>query len=386
MKSGFPVFFRLLKRTVIHTKGTQARMSPKRLAVMSVFLPVLFTVQVIHWIGFFLDEIFFRGYRKVEITEPLFIVGVPRSGTTMLHRVLSRDTDRFTTFTLWELLFAPSIAERKFWFALNRLDRAVGRPFGRLVGAIERGSFKHLDNIHGISLRDPEEDFLVLVPIFACFLLILPFPFPEELWHLAYFDELTPNADKQRIMTFYKRCVQRHLYVHGTEKRFLSKNVSFSPAVDALNDTFPDCRIICNMRSPFYVIPSCLSSMTLAAAMFDNDTQGTVFRDQLLDMLRCWYKHLTSRLPCWPRNRYVFVTLDELSDNPQGVVRRLYDHFGYTMSSSFNDCLQAEHERQRGYTSNHRYSLEQFGLTADEVFEDFSYVFRRFQFDSQFQP
>ncbi|MEM6704121.1 MAG: sulfotransferase, partial [Acidobacteriota bacterium] len=53
-----------------------------------VFLLIFVPLQCVHWLGFLLDELFYRGYRRVRIERPLFILGLPRSGTTHLHRTL----------------------------------------------------------------------------------------------------------------------------------------------------------------------------------------------------------------------------------------------------------------------------------------------------------
>ena len=385
MKRSLRIFYRLVKQTLFQHKGTQARLTPKRLAVMLVFLPVFFIIQAIHWIGFFLDDIFFKAYRDIVVKEPLFIVGVPRSGTTFLHRVLAKDTERFTTFTLWELLFAPSITERKVWFGLGRLDRLISSPFARCIAWLESVAFQHLDSIHRISLNAPEEDYFTLVPIFACFLLVLPFPCSEDIWKLAYFDNRHTPGEKQQIMGFYRSCLQRHLYVRGPEKQLLSKNVAFSPMIMALSDTFPDCKVICNIRSPFSAIPSLISSMISGARIFDNDTQGYVFRDQLLNMLEYYYQHLTETLPNWLEDRHAFVTMEDLKDNVQEVVKRIYDRFGYPITPAFEHQLQQEHERSRQYASQHTYSLEQFEIPPQRIANDFAYIFKQFRFSSTYK-
>ncbi|WP_166805004.1 sulfotransferase [Nitrosococcus wardiae] len=89
-------------------------LSWRRALVMVAFLPVFGLVQGLHWLGFLFDEIFFRGYRKVSVFQPLLVLGPPRSGTTLLHRVLAQDS-QFTTFATWECLFAPSVTQRLFW-------------------------------------------------------------------------------------------------------------------------------------------------------------------------------------------------------------------------------------------------------------------------------
>jgi hypothetical protein len=380
MKSRLGLYVRLVRLALRNLKGNGARLTTKRLAVMSLFLPTFLIVQTVHWIGFLLDDIFFRGYRGVEVKTPLFIVGVPRSGTTFLHRVLAKDAERFTTFKLWELIFAPSVAERVFWITLGKLDRMVGNPVARLIARLERKAFNQIDNIHCVSLNAPEEDYLTLVPIFACFLLVLPFPLSEDLWQLSYFDDQLPESSKNRIMAFYKSCLQRHLYVRGADKCILSKNPSFSPMVKALNDTFPDCQIICNVRNPLYVVPSLLSSMMAGARIFDSDPEDKIFRVRLIDMLKYYYRHLTTTVSLWPQHRQVFVTMEELQADVVTTVKKIYVRFGYSMPKYFEESLQSEYQQARNYRSRHKYSLEQFALTPDTIFEDFSEVFAVFKF------
>ena len=66
----------------------------------------------------------FPGYREVEIRDPVHVVGIPRSGTTYMHRALAAHPG-FTSLRKWELLLAPSVTKKKFFFLLlGRLDRA----------------------------------------------------------------------------------------------------------------------------------------------------------------------------------------------------------------------------------------------------------------------
>ena len=91
----------------------------QRLLVVALALPPFACLQLLHWIGFALDEILFRGYRDIEIRQPTFVLGVPRSGTTFLHRLLAHDP-QFTTFSTWECFFAPSISERYVCLELTK--------------------------------------------------------------------------------------------------------------------------------------------------------------------------------------------------------------------------------------------------------------------------
>lgn len=367
-----------LRRTFLAHRGTQARMTPKRLAIMLPFFIALLVLQTMHWIAFVADEILFAGYKSVEIRRPLFIVGVPRSGTTFLHRLLSEDRDTFVTFSLWELILAPSIAERKIIHGLASLDRRIGSPIGSLVRLLERTAFSGLDDIHGTSLSDPEEDYLTLLPVYACFLMILPFPFPEDLGHLAFFDDQTPDQDQERIMAFYKTCLQRHLYVHGTGRTLLSKNVSFGPMLETLTRVFPDARVVGTVRDPLSAVPSHISAMLEGAAFFDNDTRGDAFRDQMIDVQRYAYTHLAEVLPRLPRERRVLARMEDLHADLAGVVRRIYARFGLTVTPAFSEILDHRARIQKTYRSRHRYDPARYNLSAAEIFRRFHDVYPRF--------
>jgi hypothetical protein len=378
--ASYRAFFRLFYRTFFRSRNTQARLTPKRFLVMAGFMPLLFFVQTMHWLGFLLDEIFFRGYRSVTIDEPVFIVGVPRSGTTFLHRLLAEDRERFTTFALWELVLAPSVAERKFWLLLARLDRFVGAPFARLIGRVERGLAAGLEDIHRISLTDEEEDYFLLVPVFACFLLILPFPFPDEMMRLAFFDDQVPEGEKNRIMDFYRSCLKRHLYVKGRERPILSKNVSFSPMIQTLGETFPDCRIVATVRNPLEAVASHISSMMAGAAVFDNDTRGHAFRDQMIAVQRYAYTHIKEAAAGVSRDEPVTVRMEDLKSDLAGTIEDLYERLGFSMAPGFSAYIREQDVRQKSYKSGHSYSLSSYGLSPEMIFEEFSGVFETFDY------
>lgn len=372
--SGFKQCLRLLWLTLLHSGGTSARPTLRRIGVITVYIPLLLLAQACHWVGYLLDEVFFRKYREVKIRAPFFILGLPRSGTTLLHRMLALDTENFTTMRLWEMLLAPSITERKLLTALAALDRVLGGLGHTLLRAVDRRFFAGGKKLHNISLFQPEEDDLVLLPVFSSAFLLLPFPFPQALWHLVRFDHMTPEVEKRRIMSYYRRCIQRHLYVHGPEKHFLSKNPSFSSRIDALGEYFPDARIICNVRDPLSAVPSMLSFMHYTWACFDNDPRGYEFRDRLLEMAEHWYRHSIERLAGWPESRCAVVSYDELTADPYGTTVDLYARLGLEITPAFDARLREACARSQAYRSEHTYSLEQYGLTPADIMDRFGLV------------
>lgn len=353
----------------------------KRQLLLLFLVPAFLLLQVLHWIGFTLDGLFFRGFRDIEIREPLFIVGLPRSGTSFLQRVFARDSDRFTTLRLWELILAPSITERKLWLSLGALDRLLGRPFTRLARWGEGRGFRWLEAIHEVALDDPEEDFFLLLPIFACFLLVVPFPYQEALWELGRFDEL-PDSRRKPIMAFYRAALQRHLYLAGPGKQLLSKNPSFTSFLRSLLETFPDGKFLCCVRDPVEVVPSQLSSVRAGATFFGYDVGDPKIRDRFLNLLEFYAEHALSTLPELPRDQHAWVPLGEMRKDVRDFVLSVYERFDWEPSPDFQERLAEDARRGRGHKSRHSYSLEEFGLDEEEVRSRFRGLNARFGFDS----
>ena len=123
----FKLAFRVVRKSLFAGKETDGRLTRKRLSAMMIHFPFYVINQAINGFCLLLDEIIFPGYHDMAVTDPVFIVGFPRSGTTYIHRLMATD-DQFTTIRLWEILFAPSISQKKIFQALGRLDRKLGDP------------------------------------------------------------------------------------------------------------------------------------------------------------------------------------------------------------------------------------------------------------------
>lgn len=378
MKTRLRLLARLLGRTFCPGRDSPARLTFRRALIMALWTPLFVLLQLMHWAGFLLDDLFFRGYRRVQVREPVFIVGVPRSGTTLLYRILAQDSERFTCLKLWELLLAPSVIERKVYLGLAAVDRIMGGPLAGLAEKLQQRVFGTIEGFHALSWDAPEEDYFLLLPIAACFLLIVPFPFWAELGHLAYFDRQVPPAQQRFILSFYRACLQRHLYVNGPHKQLLSKNPSFSGMIEGLNAFFPDAKFICTLRTPLAALPSLLSTMAAGTQMFGSDPHHAGFQQNLTNMLHYFYHHLMDVLPQLPAERHIFVTMQTLKSNARRTVYEIYRRFGWRPSTSFDRRLRREARRARSFKSRHTYSLARFGLEQQSVCEKFSRVFEHF--------
>ena len=124
------------------------------LAVLCLAVPV---VSSFHAVCFFLDGILFPRLWKVKVTRPVFMVGHARSGTTLTHRLMSRDEGRFSSFLLYECYF-PSLLQKKLirWgIALDR--RLLKGSLAKRVGAWEERRYGPQRHMHEMGLTIPEE-------------------------------------------------------------------------------------------------------------------------------------------------------------------------------------------------------------------------------------
>lgn len=350
---------------------------------MTAWLPLCLALGALHWICLLLDEILFPRYRKVRVASPVFIVGPPRGGTTFLHRVLARDANRFATFTLGEMVFMPSILERRIAAVLARLDRGLGNPVQRWMKRFEKRFFEPYAYMHKVSIFEPEEDFVLLGYVLANHLFLTVFPFLDLYGELWRFDTAVPRRRQDRIVRFYRRCIQRHLYVHGPEKCHLAKNPFFTSMIEALQREFPDAKFICNVRHPVENIPSFLSIWKTLYQGIGNDPNHYLAQEFILDWLRDTYLYGGEQVAALPPERGAIVKYQPLVTQPRETVLDLYETFCFTPDPSFRTALDDEAERARSYASSHRYDPADFELTKAEIRSRFDKVIQRYDFAAE---
>lgn len=383
MLFNFKSFFKFAYLTLFRRRKNPHDSAPKRIGRFALFYFLFFILEIVTWIGFLLDEILFRGYKEKDVWQPIFIVGNPRSGTTFLHRLLAKDEANFAVMRTWEMVFAPSITLRRVMKGLRAADRVLGSPVQRLIDAVER-RWQKRNVMHKIALQAPEEDEYLLFHIWSSLKIWLYVALLDEAMPYTYFDTAMPEAEKERIMTFYKSCLQRHLYAAGTErKHYLSKNPSFSPMIDTLYSYFPNAKIIYLARNPLDMIPSFISLKECEWELLDQPIKDDRNREYVLDMAQHWYSYPLERLKHVPQGNYIVVNFDDLVQKAESTVARIYKRFGLQMEPAFAQILHEEGEKARNYSSDHEYSLEAMGLTRDEIVTEYKGVFSRFGFDTR---
>jgi len=348
------------------------------LFILCVNIPLISTF---HAICFFLDGILFPGLSKVEVRTPVFVVGHARSGTTLVHRLMSKDQGRFSSFNLYELYF-PSLLQKKVIRAVAGFDqRFLAGAIEKRVRAWEDKHYASTRDIHKMGLTEPEEDDIVFYYSCASGFWMTKMPYMGEI-DFYRVDERPPKARK-RLMDFYRDCIRRQLYLNGGDRIHLSKNPVFAGRVESLIEAFPDARIVVPVRNPHETIPSLLKLMRVGyrALDWDEDRIKQSLRF-LADQSYHTYRYPIEVLARHPEVPQAIIDYRDVTARPAEAIERTYEQLGFSISPEYREVLLAEGKRVRDHGSGHRYSLEEFGLAADEIRVELAALFERFHWDS----
>jgi len=343
--------------------------SPFRLRrwAYTIFFTGLFGLMwLVVMVGRALDYLLFPGFRRQPVRQPVFIIAPPRSGTTLAQKLLSLDEERFVHVKLYHTIF-PAICYQRLIQALGRLDRWLGGLLARLVGWAERTWFGGWDQMHKMRFNQPEEDDGFFLYCFVSEAIFLLFPYVEELWEAGFPDAL-PAAERRRVMRFYRRCLQRHLYANGPDKTLLSKATQSSGAVESLLETFPDAKFITIIRHPYQSVASHVSVFyPVWRAHSPEIAKASPLSKAYARLAVEWFKHLFRFRTRVAPQQYYCIDYRELVRDPLQAIEKLYAHFGWHMSEAFRQRLAAATQTQRQFKSTHQYSLEEFGLSKEWI-------------------
>ena len=382
MNFNLRLFLRQIGYSLTSPLNTPARLTPKRIAILFFFFPIFTILKLSSWLGFAWDDLFYKEYQNQQVAQPVFIIGNPRSGTTYLHRLLARDQKNFSYIRMWEVLFAPSVSQRKLLWFFKKIDDALGGGLQRWLLDQEKKTYV-ANPIHKMGLLEPEEDEGILFNIWETIFTTVVFPHPDLVRNYAFFDKQMPLLRRRKIMRFYRSCLRRHLFARGSDKKFLSKNPTFSPKVDSLYEFFPDAKIIYLVRNPLDTVPSIISWMSFQWKQFSDPAENYLFKDYMLELAKEWYEYPLERFAKAPEDSYAIIRYEDLARNPRQIVSEIYEKFGFDLAPEFAAVLDEATLKAASYKSKHRYSLRKMGLTKKEILKTFALIFKRFGFDTR---
>ena len=382
MPFNFSLFAKLTFHQFFKFRIGPLQFTRRRRGAMFLFYLVVPIHQLLTFICFYLDEIFFPAYRHQEIKAPVFIVGNFRSGSTLLQRLLARD-EHFTSMNVAEIYIAPTITQRKFWKLIGWVDRVL---FGsRGLKFIQGRDKRWLDTIqmHKVGLFTPDEDEGLLITIWATMFLQFVFPIMDELPPYDRFDEELPAGQRRQIMGFYRAIIRRHLFYTGGDHIYLAKSPGHTSRIDSLIEYFPDARIIYLARNPMRLVPSAINFFKYIWDYMGLPDGARRFQAAMFRQIKYWYLYPMQRFRDLPKARYLVLRYNDFVADIMGNIEKIYAWMELSLSDAFHHIVEDVMRTNQAYESDNVYTLEDLGLTKKMIAEEFHEVFEMFGFNRQ---
>ncbi len=298
-------------------------------------------------------------HAAVRIERPIFVTGLPRTGTTALHRLLTADPGH-QGLELWLTQAPQPRPPRETWDA--------NPVFAQLKEAYSRHHVEHPEfmGVHYIAADQVEECWQLLQQSMRS----VSF---ECLGHLPSYSAWLAEQDWTAAYRRHRRNLQL-IGLHDTGRRWVLKNPSHLFALDELLAVYPDALVIQTHRAPRIAIASACSLAAHATDGWSPRFTGAVIGAGQLEL---WARGLETFMAARMRHdpaRFCDVSYDAFVADPAGTVEAVYDFFGLTLTGVAADAMAAV--RAGGAAGDavpaHRYSLADFGLTGEQVDERFA--------------
>jgi hypothetical protein len=296
----------------------------------------------------------FPEHADVPIERPIFVVGLPRTGTTALHRLLCADPGH-QGLELWLTEFPQPRPPRETWE-----DDPI---FNAMQGAFQQ---HHVSNpefmgIHYMDATSPEECWRLLRQTGKSISY-------ESLANVPRYSEWLAGQDWTDAYERHRKNLQL-IGLHDEQKRWVLKNPSHLVALDALMKVYPDALIVCTRRDPVTSIASACSLSAEATAGTSTTFVGeTIGRTQLGMLERSWQRFTEAR-EGYDAAQFVDVDYKAFVSDAVGTVAGVYDAFDIPWRDDARaEVARIDAESRTGQARPaHRYDLADYGLTEDQV-------------------
>jgi hypothetical protein len=339
-------------------------------AALNVMGRIMARAQVVHALSVRLKLVDFRRRHpelaEIRVARPLFVLGLPRTGTTILYSIIAQDPDHRSPAS-WELADPVPPPETASYDTDPRIERtdAELEQFRKLV--------PNIDSIHPMGARLPQECLIIMAYDFHSLQYELCFnAVSYQRWYLA--------QDLRPTYSFHREVLQL-LSWRAPGERWVLKSPQHLASLDALLAEYPDALIVQTHRDPVKVLPS-VSSLhyALRAATSDALDPRAVGEEQSL----LWSQSLSRATAAREQlsrhaAQFVDVQFEEILRDPMAVVRRIYAHFAIPLTERAEQRMTAFiAANPRDKHGTHHYTAAMFGLDAARIRSQFADYYSRF--------
>jgi hypothetical protein len=301
-----------------------------------------------------------------QIDRPIVICGLPRTGTTHLHNLMSRDP-ALRSLPYWESV-EPILAEGE--------RPAAGEPDPRLQRTAMALSFvdaamPEFKRMHEMTVEHVHEEIQLLAIDISTMLFETIAPIPT--WRDHYL-----ARDQRSSYAYMKKILQALQWLRGGS-RWVLKSPQHLEQFPALLHTFPDATFVVTHRDPVSVTASMVTMLSYSARLGQDrvDTQwiGGYWADRLVTMLQACVR---SR-DVLPAIRTMDVRFDEFMDDDMAMVRRIYDLAAQPLTAEAEAAMALfMEEHPRGRHGGVLYDLGECGIDRSRLRDSLSFYIERF--------
>ena len=294
-----------------------------------------------------------------QIIAPIVIVGLPRTGSTMTHRLLASDPNH-TAMLWWEGRYPALLPGEK------RGDIEARMELGKAeVDAVVAASPEALD-IHPWDYKGADEEILLLEHNFLSTV-------PESFMALPSYSEWIEEQDHTLAYEDLKKFIQYLQWQNpGREKkRWVLKSPHHLGFIDKMISVFPDAKIIQTHRDPIKTVPSfcsmCANLFEPLTTNFDKVFIGKHWSNKLTRALN----HCMNISEQHPDNFLDLEFLNMIKD-PIDEMKKIYEFIGESFGEKTEVAMEAWREENKHEMGAHKYSLEEYDLTESQINNNFA--------------
>ncbi len=298
---------------------------------------------------------------QLPIRQPIFIIGMPRTGTTILHALLQKDPINRAPLA-WECLL-PYPVSTPSNYTNNPQLHTIQKEFSQLFQLVP-----DLQQKHHLTADSPQECIGINNLDFNSF------QTAAQVYIPSYMKWFHDEADKLETMRFHKRFLQ-YLQSGGVpSKRWLLKSPVHLLRLRELFAVYPDACIIMTHRHPNKVVPSAASLVSSVRSLY-SDAENPERTGQEHAALWSTYfdRFLEARRALNKEKQIIDLRFEDFVQDHLAVVQRIYDHFGWELSAEAKASMQqflANNPKDKH--GAHRYTLTDFGLTEQQIEQQFA--------------